>query len=63
MKFDFPTAFVDQVMLVLQEAPVAHKVINPILQEFIRQANDKKIQSLEYPDEALEPRLSGESNG
>lgn len=63
MKFDFTEQFVNQVLAVLQEAPVPHRVIDPVLKEFVRQANDKKIQSLEYPVQAEEPRLVGDSNG
>ena len=49
VKFDFDKAFVDQVLSVMQEAPVPFKIVNPMLQEFIRQINDERIQSLEYP--------------
>lgn len=54
MKFDFEEAFVNQVLAVMQEAPVPFKIVNPLLQEFINQINDKLIQSLEYPPEADE---------
>ncbi|MEQ1572792.1 MAG: hypothetical protein ABL993_00965 [Vicinamibacterales bacterium] len=54
MKFDLPEQFVDQVLAVLQEAPVPFKIVNPMLQEFLRQANDKKIQSLEYPTPTID---------
>ena len=60
MKFDFDKAFVDQVLAVIQEAPVPFKIVNPMLQEFIRQINDERIQSLEYPPvEKPEPEPTG----
>lgn len=68
MKFDFKEEFVNAVLQVIRQAPVAHVIVDPMLQEFLRQANDKKIQSLEYPVKVTpalteEPRLTGESNG
>ena len=60
VKFDFDKAFVDQVLAVMQEAPVPFKIVNPMLQEFIRQINDERIQSLEYPPvEKPEPEPTG----
>lgn len=59
MKFDFDENFVQLICSVIREAPVAHKVVHPMLQAIEAQANDPRIQSLDYPpDKPVEPVLS-----
>lgn len=55
MKFDLNPQIVDGILAVLQEAPVPHKIVNPLVQELIRQVKDEKIQSLVYPDQKPAP--------
>ena len=49
MKFDLPNHVVDGILAVMQEAPVPHKIVNPLVQELWRQSKDDTIQSLSYP--------------
>lgn len=49
MKFDLKPEIVNGILAIMQEAPVPHKVVDPILKELIRQSQDAKIQSLDYP--------------
>ena len=51
MKLDLTPEVINGILAILQEAPVPHKIIDPILKELVRQANDAKIQSLAYPPE------------
>jgi hypothetical protein len=51
MFFDLKPDFINGMLLVMQKAPVAHEVVDPMLKELVRQANDAKIQSLAYPPE------------
>lgn len=52
MKFDLPNHVVDGILAVMQEAPVPHKIVNPLVQELWRQSKDDTIQSLSYPKPA-----------
>ena len=51
MKLDIPEDKLNQILQIMQQAPVAHLVVDPLLKLIIAQANDKKIQSLAYPPE------------
>jgi hypothetical protein len=51
MYFDLKPEFVNGILAVMQKAPVAHEIVDPLLKELVRQANDAKIQSLAYPVE------------
>ena len=49
MKFDIPEEGMNLILQILQVAPVAHNIVDPILKALVTQANDPKIQSLAYP--------------
>lgn len=49
MKFDLEPVFVQAMINCLQEAPVPHKIIDPMLKQLLSQSTDKRIQSMEYP--------------
>lgn len=49
IKFDLELAFLNQVLAAIQEAAMPSRITNPLLNEFSRQMNDKRIQSLAYP--------------
>ena len=53
MFFDLKPEFVNGILAVLQESPVPHKIVDPMLKELVRQASDAKIQSLAYPAEPV----------
>lgn len=50
MKFDIDENLFQAMIGLMQEAPVPHKVSNPVIQALLAQANDAKIQSLDYRD-------------
>jgi hypothetical protein len=77
VKFDLEPAFFEQLMAVLQEAPKPYAMlglntaaagmverVNPMVQRLVAQANDKRIQSLEYPPEEIihAPTLQAEDH-
>ena len=49
MKFDLSPQVVDGILAVMQEAPVPHKIVNPLVQELLRQSKDETIQAMGYP--------------
>jgi hypothetical protein len=49
MKFDIPEDKVNLILSILQQAPVPHIQVDPLLKFLVNQANDKRVQALAYP--------------
>lgn len=55
MKFDIPEDKINAIMVIMQQAPVPHLQVDPLLRFLINQANDKRVQSMVYPPEPVGP--------
>lgn len=49
MKLDLDPDLFNAVISLLREAPVPHKVGDPVIRALLTQAGDERVQSLEYP--------------
>jgi hypothetical protein len=51
MNLNLPTAVVDQILSILQEVNLPHKITNPIIQMIVAQANDPTLNPKEDSNE------------